>query len=317
MRQRFYMSTQDLLATVTKTWEASQGSSVAVALSGGVDSMLLAEALYRLQLPFIALHVNHGWRGQESERDAVWVKKWCQEKKISFHFKKLSSKLPQTEAAGRQARLTFFAETAGKNGISEVWLAHHADDLAETFLLQLLRGAGPEGLSSLQTRKSLEPLTLVRPLLPFRKTELVSFAKAWKLEWREDASNQSDDYLRNRVRGKLIPYLKKLTGRDPLNTLTRSAQILRDENIYWESVLPKNLASTLNCALLRDQPVAWQRRLVRQWLLAQEVSNLSFDDVEAVRGLVITDKPAKINLSKGFFCRRRQGSLFIEKPKYP
>ncbi|NJK92540.1 MAG: hypothetical protein HC904_12355 [Blastochloris sp.] len=142
--------------------------------------------------------------------------------------------------------------------------------------------------------------------------ELKAIARSLKLSWREDASNLSPAHLRNRVRRGLIPYLKKLSGRDPVPVLLRLEGILREENLHWEEQLPDDSAKELRCAELRGKSVAWQRRQLRQWLRANGVSDLDFSDIEAVRAMLDREKPAKINLSQGRFARRRSGLLFLE-----
>jgi tRNA(Ile)-lysidine synthase len=298
-----------------KSLAQSRTMNIGVALSGGLDSLVLAEGLHRLGISFIALHVNHAWRGEESAQDAVWIKNWCKSKKIPFYTKKLASRLPRTEVAGREARLSFYQKMASQKDLGEIWLGHHADDLAETFLLQLLRGAGPEGLGAMPERRLIGSLVLVRPLLSLCKSELKACAKGWKITWREDASNRSNDYLRNRVRRQLLPYLKKISGKDPRPSLIRCARILSDENKYWNDLLPRHWPEILLIKDLKKAAPALQRRMIRAWLISRKISNLSFENIETVRGLVLRNQPAKVNLSKGCYCRRREGVLFIEDPK--
>jgi tRNA(Ile)-lysidine synthase len=304
------MTEEMLFKQVRKTQASSGSAKIGVALSGGMDSIVLAETLHRLEIPFLALHVDHGWRGKESRKEALWVKQWCRARGLALVQTKIKNTLPRTEAAAREARLAFFQDVAEREKLQEIWLAHHADDLVETFLLQLLRGAGPEGLASMPERRDFQGIVLVRPLLEFHKKELKGLAQKWKLAWCEDSSNQGDDYLRNRVRRGLLPYMKKISGRDPVQILSRLVRILADENLYWERYLPKKAARTLSVVDLKKQPAAVQRRVIRAWLISSGMGGLSFDQVEQVRGLLLQPKPAKV--SQGRFCRRRQGILFLE-----
>ncbi|NJK92541.1 MAG: tRNA lysidine(34) synthetase TilS, partial [Blastochloris sp.] len=114
-------------------------------------------------VPFMVLHVNHGWRAEESEADAAWVRDWCRVHQRRVVLKKLSPRLPRTEGAARLARMEFFEQQARKWDLQEIWLAHHGDDVVETFLMQMLRGAGPEGLTALVERKRMGELIWVRP----------------------------------------------------------------------------------------------------------------------------------------------------------
>jgi tRNA(Ile)-lysidine synthetase-like protein len=285
---------------------------IGLGVSGGLDSMVLAEALRRSGLQPLCLHVNHGWRGKQSDGDAQFVENWCRKQQFPFVCKTLTAKVPRTEAAAREARWQFFFAMLKKRRITVLLLAHHADDLVETFLLQLLRGAGPDGLAGLQESREMDGVKVLRPLLAFSKKELQSLAKHWRLAWREDASNRSDDYFRNRVRRQLLPYLQKLSGRDPLTVIRRTAQIIADENAFWERELPRVWGSRLALKIFAGKAVAWKRRALRSWLVSQGVTNADFEQIEAVRGLLEREKPSRVNLSGDRFCCRRAGYLLIE-----
>ena len=283
----------------------------ALAVSGGLDSMVLAEALRRLGRTTLCLHVNHGWRGKESDGDEEFVRRWCAAHGFDFAVRTLTAKTPRTEAAARAARWQFFTATLKRRKIKTLLLAHQANDLVETFFLQLLRGAGPDGLAGLQERREMDGITVLRPLLAFSRAELKVLAGHWKVIWREDASNQADDYFRNRVRRRLLPYLKKLSGRDPLTVIHRTARIIADENAFWERELPQVWPARLAVRSLAGKTVAWRRRALRAWLTAQGIANADFEQIEAVRGLLENEKPSRVNLSGGRHCRRRAGFLFV------
>lgn len=285
---------------------------IGLALSGGVDSMLLAETLHRLKIFFVALHFNHRWRGKQSDADAQWVEKWCAKRKIPIEIGIAVHAGKTSENEARKARWNFLKNAATKHCLSEIWFAHHADDLVETFLLQLLRGAGPEGLASLKKTRKMRSLKIVRPLLQFFKEDIIRQAKAWKLKWREDASNRSDLHFRNRVRNRLLPILSKMAGRDVRKQIWRAVALLADENAFFESKLPKKWPQKASTKKLRKLPLPLQRRWLRGWLLFQNISDLSFDDIESVRLLLEKNKPSKINLSQKKFCRRKEGFIFIE-----
>jgi len=299
-----------VLAAVARLCPPRGGLGLGV--SGGLDSMVLAEALRRLGKEPLCLHVNHGWRGRQSDGDGKFVEGWCRKQRFPFVAKVLTTGVPRTEAAAREARWRFFTATLKKRKIRTLLLAHHADDLVETFLLQLLRGAGPDGLAGLQECRELDGIRVLRPLLAFGKKELQSLARHWQLAWREDASNQSDDYFRNRVRRRLLPYLQKLSGRDPLAVIRRTAQIIADENGFWEKELPKVWGSRLALRMFAGKSVAWKRRALRSWLVSQGVTNADFEQIEAVRGLLGRGNPSRVNLSGDRFCARRAGYLLVE-----
>ncbi|MFH1066959.1 MAG: tRNA lysidine(34) synthetase TilS [bacterium] len=295
-----------------RSWNKEQ--RIGLGLSGGMDSILLAECLRRLKIPFVALHFNHRWRGKESEQDAQWVQRWCKTRGIEIETGQAGQAGATSENAARQARWAFFERAARKHHLHAIWLAHHADDLVETFLLQLLRGAGPEGLASLKEKRTIGSLLVIRPWLGFFKEELLQQAKTWKLKWREDASNRNPTYLRNRARHQLLPFLHQLTGRDVKRLIWRTAALVAEENAFWETLMPAHWPVHAPVARLKNKPTAFQRRWLRGWLLSRGVKDLSFDDIETVRHLLIHTRPARVNLSQGKFCRRRAGVLFVEEP---
>lgn len=286
------------------------GTCWGLGLSGGVDSVVLAEAMRRCHLNFIALHLDHAWR-ENSRADAAWVRQWCRARGLPCRTRRLR-RPPASEAQARLARMNFFRERTASHHLAGIWLAQHADDLVETFLLQLMRGAGPEGLASLHPDRDIDGLRLIRPLLNFAKSDLIQLARHWKLEWREDDSNQSDRHRRNRIRNRLLPALKKWMERDPTPLIHRTATILAAENEFWETLLPATYPEKISVKNLQPQSVAYQRRYLRAWLKSRGIGNASFEQIENARALLEGGRPAKANLSAGRYVRRSQSRLYIE-----
>jgi tRNA(Ile)-lysidine synthase len=200
-----------------------------------------------------------------------------------------------------------------------VFLGHHADDLVETFLINLFRGAGSAGLSamrevSVRTVDGVD-LTLVRPLLSVWRREIDRYVKKQKLKFREDASNRDVTPLRNRIRHRVLPYLEKTVGRSIRQNIWRTAAIAMEEESFFEALLPEKLdgLTALAAEPLRQMSVAVQRRLLHKWLRGAAVADVGFDLVERVRGLLeLTNKVAKTNLPGNRHARRRAGRIFIE-----
>lgn len=181
-----------------------------VATSGGKDSMLLCELLRKLALPFEVLHVNYGLRGAESEADQAFVAAYCLQYNLPLHIKRvqLAAALQQNkqnlQSEARRLRYAFFGEIQQQQPGSVICTAHHAEDQIETFWLQLARGAGMKGLAAMaQSQKGL-----LRPLLHVRRETLTEVALELGLQWREDSSNATLKYRRNRWRHEFIPFLK-------------------------------------------------------------------------------------------------------------
>jgi tRNA(Ile)-lysidine synthase len=283
-----------------------------VAVSGGVDSIVLLNALVRSGRKPVVLHFDHGWR-KESAAEAAFVRDLT----TSLGLKIILGKMPnqaasKRETTARAARYAFFAKTARRLKIPDLVLAHHADDQVETFLMQLLRGAGAaaRGMDAVNQRAGL---VLHRPWLALWKKEITAYARARKLTWREDATNADTRHRRNLIRRRVLPYLRKAVTPQAAENLWRAAEILRAES-EWLDMLCAGFASQpeLPVAALRSAPLAQQRRTILRWLQARGVSDIGFADVEAVRGLLLVREPAKINLSQGRFARRRAGKIFVE-----
>ncbi|MEM9398790.1 MAG: tRNA lysidine(34) synthetase TilS [Verrucomicrobiota bacterium] len=298
--------------TLKKIKALSLNRPLACCVSGGMDSMVMLESCLRHQVPIHVFHFNHRWRGKASDADADFIRQTCEKWKIPLTMGEACTVGPTSEGEARDARWKFFLQSAAELNIAALCTAHHADDQVETFLLQLLRGAGPEGLASLTHEKKREGILILRPLLPFTKAELEAVAHHWKLKWKEDKTNKSPKFFRNRVRLKLMPYLDKISGRIQWPIIQRTCLLLAEENDYWEKLLPDEMPQRPKVKDLSRQHPAFQRRYLRKWLHSQGIGAPDFEQIEAIRRLLNKDNPAKINLSKNRHCRRRAGFLFLE-----
>jgi tRNA(Ile)-lysidine synthase len=288
--------------------------AVLVGVSGGVDSMALLHALVTAGRRPVVLHFDHGWRA-ESGDDAAFVREQARTLGLKFvSGKKRAARggaEKRREADARLARYAFFARTARRLGLRDLVLAHHADDQVETFLLQLLRGSGAAG-RGMDFVSERDGLVLHRPWLGVWKKEIVAYARRHKLTWREDGTNVDTGYRRNLIRRRVLPYLQKQIGPAVAKNLWRAAEIAREEGEWLDALCAEAARKPeLVVAALRGTSLAQQRRTLLRWLQARGVSNISFADVEAVRGLLEHRQPAKINLSAGKFARRRAGKIFV------
>lgn len=295
-----------------------------IGVSGGRDSVALLHHLADLGYKkLVVCHLNHRLRGQSSDADARFVRKLAAKYDVdlelgSANVAALAKKRKMSiETAAREARYSFFAKIAKRRRCRTVFLAHHGDDLVETFLINLFRGAGLTGLAAMREcsvrRVNDVDLTIVRPLLSVWRQEIDNYVRKHRLEFREDASNKNLVPLRNRIRRRVIPDLEKLLGRNIRLNIWRTATILADEESWIDSQLPDSDEIDLPVARLRDLPVALQRRQILKWLRAQDITNIGFDVVEAVRGLLNHDaRISKINLSKNRHVRRRAKKIFID-----
>jgi tRNA(Ile)-lysidine synthetase-like protein len=297
---------------VCETLLARLPESLLIGVSGGVDSIALLHALVKAGRKPVVLHFDHGWR-KESGDDARFVRELANQLGLKYVGGKMRSKAkPHRETEARTARYAFFAKTAKKLGIADLVLAHHADDQVETFLMQLLRGSGAAG-RGMDPVSHRDGLLLHRPWLGVWKKEIAAYAKKHRLKWRDDSTNADTRHRRNLIRRKILPYLQKQIGKPTPENLLRAAEIFRAES-EWLDALCAEAAKLkeLPVKTLRESPLAQQRRTILRWLQNCGVKDISFCDVQAVRGLLENRTPAKINLSAGKFARRREGKIFVE-----
>jgi tRNA(Ile)-lysidine synthase len=265
---------------------------ILVAVSGGLDSMTLLHVLQHLMSDhgwkLTVAHLNHQLRGRNSDGDERFVKDSCARLKLACvveranvrtHAKKLGLSI---EMAARKLRHEFFARTARKLGVSTVALAHHADDQVELFFLRLLRGTGTEGLAGMKwrARSPADPsITVIRPLLDVCREELKEFAQAQHVQFREDASNASCDFLRNRVRHDLLPLLRRRFQPGLNRTVLRLMDILGAESELMTEMAQAHLKAKSPFSSL---PVAVQRRVL-QSQLQQHNFPVEFEMIERLR----------------------------------
>ena len=313
--------TSEPLSTVTIPDGFSPGEPQLVAVSGGRDSIALLHWLHMrgFEKP-IAVHLDHCLRAESGE-DAAFVRKFAASLGIecivgSTDVAALAKKAHLSiETAARRARHEFFARTAVERAYPRIFLAHHADDQVETFLHNLLRGAGPSGLCGMGAVSTLEmhgtALLVARPLLGTWREEIDTYIAHHKLPFREDESNADPRFTRNRLRHSAIPALTAALGRDVRAALLRTTELLRAEDDFL-SAQPelRGAPDALQTPLLRSLPLALQRRLIHQWLQRHEVRTVGFAEVESVRGL-LDSRAAKVNLPGGLCARRREKKIFI------
>lgn len=208
---------------------------IGLAVSGGADSTALAVLMAGLQrecsFRAMVLHVDHGLR-PDSADDATFVKQLSRKLGLPFHGTRVSVERKRGESlemAARRARLDFFARMTARWKLDAIATGHHADDVAETFLMRVARGSGPVGLAGIKRISRVYGMTFIRPLLDLRDMKLRDFLREHDIPWREDSTNTDVSILRNKVRHVVLPWLKK--NFDPRITehICKSAAILRGD----------------------------------------------------------------------------------------
>jgi len=281
---------------------------VLAGVSGGADSLALLHLLARM-LPdarrrLVAVHVHHGLRGPDADRDQRWVEGQCRavgvrcevyRRKVEHEASRRKFSL---EEAGRLARQECFLDAARRFDARAVAVAHHQDDQAETLFLNLLRGAGGRGLSGLRpSRPFPHPqappgLRLIRPLLTFSKSELEEYLRLSGVRWRRDLSNASLVFARNRIRRQVLPYLERTIQPRVRELLARSAEALARDNDWLETQVKRRLrmfpkpesgrALRLERRGLRRVPVALRWRLLAEIWDRLEIPGKTADHLAAL-----------------------------------
>ena len=295
-----------------------------IGVSGGRDSIALLHWLVNLGYDrLIVCHLNHQLRGQSSDADARFVQKLAAKYQVGFELgaanvRALARKKKMSlETAAREARYAFFSKAAKRRRCHKIFLAHHADDLVETFLLNLIRGAGLTGLGGMRDVSSRQihgiDLTILRPLLSIWRSDIDKYVRECHLRFREDATNKNLAPTRNRIRNRIIPYLEKILDRNIRQNLWRTATIAAEEENWLDKEVPDLTNVDLSVPKLRALPVALQRRAILKWLRVQNISGVGFEVIERVRLLLDANvRTAKVNLPQDRHARRRAKTIFIE-----
>lgn len=318
-----------VLETIRKRELIKAGDRVAVALSGGADSVALLRLLLGLRsevgIVLSVAHVNHKLRGAESDQDEHFVRELALQHKLELLLRTAPVERAQgtgIEAAARKLRYDFFLDLARTGRANKISTGHTLDDQAETVLLRIFRGTGIRGLAGILPRLTLEEGgrtcgEVVRPMLGLRREEIREFLRAMGQAWREDSSNQDPSFLRNKLRLRVLPALREAFGDSALENLADLAEIARAEEEQraadsgqWAD------QPTLDLRRLLSPPLAAQRRLLRAWVEsnAPEVS-LSFRLIEDILELAKGTTGRKLELRGGRVLRIARGELHWEGPR--
>ena len=263
-----------------------------LALSGGADSvalLLLVWAHWPSQRPLLAVaHFNHRLRGEESDADEVFCRKLCEDLSVAFHTQAwIDAPLSASEDEARCARYSFFEFVAESEKCAVLFTGHQKDDIAETQLMRLARGASSAGLAAPRARRLWgKNRTILRPLLDLGRGELQAALQSTGVSWREDSSNAGSDYLRNRIRLSVVPYWVQAFGAGALDGAALTREWLEEDDGALEHALDQlgvaQRTHELNLRLLAHQPRALWRRALRRWIPLGDLSRRGFDELLTV-----------------------------------
>ena len=305
------------------------GSRVLVAVSGGADSVALLSLLHKvadtMDLHLEAAHLDHALR-DASRDDARFVEQLCNGLGIPLTVERQNvgetarQRKGNLEEVAREVRRNFLTTTAQARNCDLIALGHHADDQAETFLMRLLRGSGSTGLAGMRMTNE----SVVRPLLPFRRDDLLVYLKEEGIIWREDESNQDQKFTRNRIRHHLLPVLGSFNP-NISNQLVGLCEQLRQDDDYWTELVAQELARcgqgqgddyTLDRALMLELAPALAGRVVRAALskVRGDLRGITATHITDVLHLASEGPPqGELDLPNAWVARRYEKLLFCKK----
>jgi tRNA(Ile)-lysidine synthase len=216
----------------------NNGQGVLLAVSGGVDSMVMAELFHKAGMPFAIAHCNFQLRGKDADLDEALVRAWCLQRGITFHStgfetKKIAEEWKKgIQETARILRYEWFDAICDEHKYAKIATAHHANDNVETLLMNLFKGTGISGLHGIRAENN----KIIRPLLFAEKEDIKAYAEQHNIRYREDASNASDAYLRNALRLNIIPRIKELIPNVVLNINDSIGRFIQAEELYKKAI---------------------------------------------------------------------------------
>ena len=294
-----------LLEFIRRYGLISPGDRLICAVSGGADSVALLFAMYllreRLDITLEAAHFNHRLRGEESDADEAFVKELCGRYDIPLHLGsgRILPGKKGLEAAAREARYAFLRSLPGK-----IATAHTADDNAETVLLHLVRGTGLKGLGGISPMNG----NVIRPMLTVTRREVEAFLSEYALPHREDSTNATDLFLRNRIRRNVMPLLLQ-ENPSLAENLSDMALGLREDEDYLSRMAGETLPGVTE---LREKHPALRARALERFLKENGVPEPEKRHIALLEQLVFSDKPsARVDLPGGITVARRYDTLEV------
>ncbi len=309
-----------------------EGEQVVAAVSGGADSVcllhLLAVNREKLGIEVSALHVHHGLRGEEADRDAAYVEELCRRlqvpcRVIYAHADQYAKEHGMSlEEAGREIRYSEFGREAERLGAAVIAVAHHRDDNVETILHNLFRGSGLKGIGGIAPVRG----RIVRPLLCFGREEIISYLKEQKIGYCTDSTNLADDYTRNKLRNQIIPMIGELINpRAPENIdhagklVSQADEYLTQQagKLFSENGVSEEKKAGIPVFALENQPSIIQTYVIMQMIrmVTSSGKDITSRHIEQVQELILKGTGARTDLPYGLCAHRDYQNLWIEMRK--
>lgn len=305
-------------AYLNQLWE--KGDRIVIGVSGGPDSVCLLDILAKIkekgEMEIHIAHVNYGLRGRDSQKDEELVQKLAEKYQLGLSVFE-SEKIEETEINEenlRNTRYNFFKKVREELGYDSIAVAHNQDDQAETFLMRIIRGAGLQGLSGMKYKND----RIIRPLLGISKKEILEYLKNEKIEFRLDKTNKKDQFFRNKIRNKLIPYLEKNFNPNIKKTIADSTLNITDDMSLISELskkYSKNAKEIKVSSILKLHP-ALQKRIILEAIKSRKGSLKKIESahVEEILKIIKSSKnKSQMFLFQGLKITRRGDKLFMLK----
>jgi tRNA(Ile)-lysidine synthase len=313
-----------------------QSVTALVAVSGGADSVALLRGLAALRKPspgrLVVVHFNHQLRGEQSDRDEAFVADLAKRLGLAFVVRRgdgaaIATRGDSMEASARDARYQFFEAVAGQQGARYLFMAHTADDQAETILHRIVRGTGLAGLAGIPRVRPLSGLTtIVRPLLDVRRSEVLHYLAELGQDFREDETNTDPRFTRNRLRHELLPQLARDYNPQVVDALLRLGELAGDVNAIVDERLQQVLDTVIirqtpqelriNVARIMGQPASTVRMaLVRAWRAqGWPLQQMGFEKWQSLAALALSPENGVLNLPGNIRAQKQGEQLSLTRP---
>ena len=290
-------------------------SSFLLAVSGGVDSMVLLNLFLVSNIKFSVAHCNFSLRGEDSDKDEKFVKSICNMLDINVFVKKFNTKKTafdekiSIQMAARELRYEWFNDLVNKNKIDNIVTAHHFNDNIETVLFNIARGTGISGLKGIEEKQN----RLIRPLLNFTKNQILDYANKNKIEFREDLSNEDEKYKRNKIRKSIIPEFQNINPGFIESMYNTIENFKSAENIYLKFIEnEKKRCTTYVDEVLKIDIGLLTKSIEPKTVLYEIIKEFGFIDIDSIFN-VIDAESGKSFYSKKYFLVKNRNKLCISK----
>lgn len=304
--------------------------NIVAGVSGGADSMCMLHILYLLQEKYgyklTVVHIHHGIRGIEADEDMEYVENYCKINGISYQgFRFQVEKMAKedhlsSEEAGRMVRYETFHKVLEEVGGGKIAVAHNSDDNSETFLLNLFRGSGIKGLSGIQPVRD----GIIRPVLCLKRSEILEYLRENGIDYKTDKTNEGDLYTRNKIRNKILPYIRTDINERASEHIAQAADALNEINEYMEKqaelqygecVTMSESMYTISIAKFENVDRVIKKMILRKVIynLSEKLKDITARHVDAMLGISLGETGKQTNIAYGIVCRKNYENLEIFK----